>query len=277
MHPSATGYVRGLYDFRGVEDQEVRETLEREFMRPVDTRAADLLHEMIAGERTMNNSEKRSAWTTFLLSLMMRMPEDIELHKERYLLDWYKTDPKRRKHYKKIWQPGLPVRVEDMIARFDPKEIEWRAMEALVPLMTNPRIGEFITRMKWGVLKLPTFAPILLTSDRPLIISNGLLNPDSHIIMPVGPKHLFYAVNDTRIATFLTVRNPSEMVLAINQAVTRQAVKYVYTQWDVHRDFVQEHMGTLQVPSLVERMRDTEAAQKGYKRLQRMRAKGLLP
>ncbi|CAA2137497.1 DUF4238 domain-containing protein [Methylobacterium bullatum] len=277
LHPSATGYVRGLYDLIDTEDQEVREALEREFMRPIDTRAADLLREMTGNMQTMNNIEKRSAWTTFILSLMMRNPEDIRLHKAKYIADWYKSDPKRRKFYKKIWRPGLPNRVEDIIAMFDPKEIERRAMEALVPLITNPRIGEFINRMRWGTLILPPFAPVLLTSDRPLIVSNGIINEDSHILIPIGPKHIFYAVNNGGVVDYLKARNPAEMAFIINRSVTQQAVTYVYAQWDIHRKFVQEYMGTAQLPSLIERMQDTPAAQKGYKRLQRLRRKGLLP
>lgn len=206
-HPSGTGYVRGLYEFVGVEDREMRETLEREFMRPVDTRAAELLQEMLAGEQTMNNGEKRSSWTTFLLSLMFRMPEDIRYHKERYLENWYKTDPKHRKHYKKIWRPGLPTRVEDVIAQMDPKEIEWRALEALVPLMTNSRIGEYINRMQWGTYTLPFLAPALLTSDRPLILSDGLIDENSHILLPISPKKIFYAVNDRGVVNFMASRN----------------------------------------------------------------------
>lgn len=69
-HPSGTGYIRGLYEFSGVQDQQLRDALEHEFMRPVDTRAAELLQEMVAGEQTMNNVEKRSSWTSFLLSLI---------------------------------------------------------------------------------------------------------------------------------------------------------------------------------------------------------------
>lgn len=276
-HPSGTGYIRGLYEFSGVQDQQLRDALEHEFMRPVDTRAAELLQEMVAGEQTMNNVEKRSSWTTFLLSLMFRMPEDIKFHKERYLRDWFKADPKRRKHYKKLWRPGMPNRVEDVIVRMDPQEIEWRALDALVPLMTNPHIGEFMNRMQWGTFTLPFHAPALLTSDRPLILSGGLIDPDSHILLPISPKRFFYAVNDRGVVNFMMTRSPSELAFVINRTVTQQAVSYVFSQWDVHAEFVQRHMGTGQIPSLVERMQNNSAALKGYKRVKRLRKKGLLP
>ncbi|QRE76991.1 DUF4238 domain-containing protein [Methylobacterium aquaticum] len=269
-HPSGTGYVRGLYDFVGLEDPELREAFEREFLKPVDTRAAELLQDINAGRRAMNNPEKRSAWTRFLLSLLMRMPEDIKLHKERYIQNWLKPNPDRRKYYKsRVWRPGMPQRLDDVLAAMDLQSIEHRALDALIPLINNPRIGEVVISLHWGSLTLPVGAPALLTSDRPILLSDGLEDPNSHIILPIGPKQIFYAVKDKGVVNFMMVKPPTELAHIVNMAVVSQAVNYVYGQWDVQLPFVQQYMGTNQRPSLIERMQQYGSTQEAMEDLRR--------
>ncbi|CAA2108991.1 hypothetical protein MBUL_04484 (plasmid) [Methylobacterium bullatum] len=268
-HPSGTGYVRGLYDLVGIEDANIRDAFEREFLKPVDTGAAEQLQDINTGRKAMNNPYKRSAWTRFLLSLLFRMPEDIALFKSRYVEAWMRVTPDRVKYYNRIHRPGAPKRLEDALSRMNTHDIEHRAMNALIPLITNPRIGEHLINMRWGSLRLPNIGPTLLTSDRPVVISNGLKNEDSHVILPIGPKTIFYAVNSQSVLNFLMIRPPAEIAEALNTAVTHQAVKYVYGQWDNQLPFVQQHMGAKRLPSLLERMEEISASRQFKKRLRK--------
>jgi hypothetical protein len=77
VHPAGTGYVSSLYEMKGLKD-ELKDQFEALFLSPVDSKAADALSIMEKDDSAhIWNSEERSAWTRFLLSLLMRMPEDI--------------------------------------------------------------------------------------------------------------------------------------------------------------------------------------------------------
>lgn len=65
-------------------------------------------------------------------------------------------------------------------------------------LLEHDEVGTHINTMHWRILQTPASAPLLLTSDRPAIRTNGLDSNGSHIALPIGPRFLFIASHDAR-------------------------------------------------------------------------------
>ncbi len=72
--PEGTGYVRGLNVMKGL-PPESAEQFETVVMRNVDSLAADALRQLLSGDEDLKWAPKpRSAWTRFLVSLLLRTP-----------------------------------------------------------------------------------------------------------------------------------------------------------------------------------------------------------
>jgi hypothetical protein len=76
-HPNATGFQKNLYRTDGV-DAEHEQHLELNVMKPLDTAAERALKKILSGDSTPWNSEERSAWTRYILSLMFRNPHAVQ-------------------------------------------------------------------------------------------------------------------------------------------------------------------------------------------------------
>ena len=76
VHPDGTGYVRGLYTVPRNEPI-VAEFIEKEFFRITDLKASDVLRMLRTGQPIEWNSDNRSAWSRFIISLMIRSPDYV--------------------------------------------------------------------------------------------------------------------------------------------------------------------------------------------------------
>src|SRR5258708_33202485 len=77
VSPKGTGGQDRLYSLTGAPADQAQR-IETGFMHPVDTLASDALNMLENGDPRLKHEAKyRSAWSRFVMSLMMRTPEDI--------------------------------------------------------------------------------------------------------------------------------------------------------------------------------------------------------
>jgi hypothetical protein len=98
--------------------------------------------------------------------------------------------------------------------------------------------------MVWGVVAVEYRTFPLLTSDRPLIMTNGLDRPDAHILMPISPTRVFAAAaTQETLRKIINIASRSTFAKTINDRVTSQARKYVYGTDDTQLRFVANRLG----------------------------------
>ena len=78
--PRTTGFERHLYRTDGIPDAQ---HVEKNFMSPLDNDAARALQKILSGDRSDWMKPERTAWTTFILSLFFRNPENVTIIKDR--------------------------------------------------------------------------------------------------------------------------------------------------------------------------------------------------
>ncbi|HEY1943731.1 MAG TPA: DUF4238 domain-containing protein [Roseiarcus sp.] len=83
----------------------------------------------------------------------------------------------------------------------------------------------------------------LLTSDRPIIMTNGISEPGGHVALPIGPKTLFIASNRQDIVKDVAGRKPEELVAFVNDRVVKQAREFVLGIDGRQLRFVQNRFG----------------------------------
>jgi Protein of unknown function (DUF4238) len=216
-HPSGTGYVDGLYTIPGLPPEQ-SQFVEKSFMKAVDDWAARALAIMLRQNARSHDLDARSkaAWARFLYSLIVRTPESIIRMQQ-------KLDEK---------PPQLPFPVQHF----------------LPDVINSERVITEIVSMRFSTANFENTRHSLLTSDRPVIMTWGLVEPDAHIAIPISPKKLFLATKSDETYTAIASMASDDLVEAVNYKVSEQAIKYVYGIDDRQLRFVSKRLGRM-VPS----------------------------
>lgn len=251
--PAMTGYADHLYDLDGLPER-LAQQVETQFMRPLDDMAAVLLQEIDAGRYNWTTRRRREAWATFVMSLLMRTPEEVRLFKEHYVASFFEVTPQKEADYRQFHARGAPRTLQAFLAATDRETVVRMALTTLVELMESPRVVEHIINMRWGIRNFALGVPSLLTSDRPVLVSNPLIGTSGYLMLPIAPNRLFYAVTDWATERRLATEPWQRLIPAINRSICEQAVNFVYGKFDIALPFIQEHMGQVQQPSIVARM-----------------------
>jgi hypothetical protein len=265
VYPRQTGFEDRLNELDGLPEH-ARQRLETHFYSPVDSAAASVLHALKAGQHAFSRRE-RLAWTRFMTSLIVRNPENVRAAIARLTENIDKVDKETERLYQAKRAPDAPETFKEYIQQVDLKDdLSRAAKEAIASVVDNGLVVKHIADMHWGALTLSFDAPPLLTSDRPLFIFKGLSDPDCQVLMPLGPKVVFYAVNHIEIAHSFSFLSPFEVANGINDVVVRRAEKYVYAMSDRHSAYVQANMGISQ-ESPIAAMRHPRAERRRRKRI----------
>jgi len=251
-HPEQTGFVPRLYQMPGLPPEDAQQ-IERKFMQPLDTMAADALVMLEMNDpRITKEAKPRSAWTRFIMSLLMRTPEDIAALKSGVAEEWLKSVPSLQEKYAAKKGKDDPKTVQEWLDQQAPDEIECWAMVLAPKLMNHEKLGNLINNMRWLVVSITSDAGEFLTSDRPVLMTATLTEKCAYIMLPIGPKALFVAVNDVETQKAIEARDPAERVEVVNRFVAGHAVKYVYGCDDSALEYVRANMGRYPERSLLE-------------------------
>ena len=248
--PSETGFVKFGYALQGF-PPETASVLEETFFKPVDTRASEALAKMEKGVSRFTDAE-RVAWTQSLLSLVHRHPERIEQLRQMFDTITFQISKAEQRRWRRERRPEDPkMLIEAMRSDQEKNADRWqrRGLGLMTSAISSTLVGTHIANMQWATLVLPPNAPALLTSDMPVHWFQPLTNDGCHILLPIGPKRIFFAVNNQETAVFLRSRPPIQMVSFLNEQAVRRAKSFVYGLSDARLSYVQERMGVDPLPN----------------------------
>ena len=104
-------------------------------------------------------------------------------------------------------------------------------------------VGTFINAMRWHVVTARNAPHSVLTSDRPVYMTNGIDHPKGEIIVPIGPTQMFVAVNTPEMEEVLRTCDPHRLLGLTNDKVVRSARRYVYGTDDRQLRYVENRLG----------------------------------
>lgn len=220
--PDATGYVHGLYSVPGLPPEDAQ-YVERKFMSRIDSDAALALEWMLDETKPAGDLPDRLKvrWAQFVYSMTFRAPNVIE--RMQRTMDGQVAAGI-------LNQPKIP---------FTPPEV--------FPSMLTSKlaIGELVS-MRWTVCTLapPTYR--LLTSDRPIIMTNGLMQAGDHIALPISPRAFFLAYRSDDFFRQVSALSQPALAEIINDNVAKQAINFVYAFDESQTKFVQKRFGLRQ-------------------------------
>jgi hypothetical protein len=212
------------------------------FFARVDNLAARAHQRLLADDVNLVG-EAKSAWSRFIMTLMYRTPEGVERITRRMAAMLPETLVEARRNYPMTRRDTDPPTFDEFRGGLsDEDAVQAATVMALQRLMDSERIGTALNRMAWAVIRTSHSSPPLLTSDRPIITSNGLGNPGAFLILPISFDRIFIAANsmDT-IERFHAQGN--DFVSKVDTMVVRQARAFVYCTDESRVSFVSEYLG----------------------------------
>jgi Protein of unknown function (DUF4238) len=176
VYPKGTGYVRGLYTVPRNDDPRVGEYIEHEFFSVTDNSASLVLAQLRSGRQIEWNSDNRSAWSRFIISLMIRNPEYVARVAAEVIGFFDPASSELNEKYRKIRRPEDPETYQEYMALTGHPAGRTSAI-AMQTIIDSPLMGGGLNKMHWSIVTFKNAEHTLLTSDRPIIMTNGLVTP----------------------------------------------------------------------------------------------------
>ena len=254
VSPAATGYGKHLYS--AMELPKGKQALiETAFMSLLDDKATKALNIVRDPGSHGIPIPLRHAAARFVVSLLLRTPEEIERIKRHYLEKWLEGDPAAEETYARNRKEGDAPTLREFLEGVDPAFREFHALILAAELIGNRLVGDFISNaMTWSALYIPEDHCELMTSNRPVVMTNGLKVAGGYIVLPVGPRALLTMTYDDEARRILQGTTTDQLVEDVNRTVGRHAMKFVYATSGERKAFVEEHMEKEDAPSLLKAM-----------------------
>lgn len=243
-HPSGSGYGVDIYKTDGVPECDAQH-FETKFFSPLDNHAAICIARMIERQDVEWSSADRSAWTAFLVSLLVRNPENVQAVKAHIEEMWGVAIAELEANWAERRRPNDSETFAEYLALMNPAAPQIGATNFLIGIIGNmPQVHRAIFEFDWRVHYLDKARFALMTSDRPVVMPAALDNDKSWIGLPLSPRVLFVAARRPRFNDWLSSVKHTDIVKQINRAVVTQAREFVWAQDDHQREFVQKYFGT---------------------------------
>ena len=255
-HPNATGFMRNLYKIDGV-PEEASQHLEIKFMRPLDTQASEALNMILAGQAL--DAVQRSAWTRYVVSRMFRHPFAVNFVNDHFRRMWGEGVDGLAAKYLETRDPDGPATIQEFVAQALPAAAATDAAAMMVDIIDNDRVCPTIFDMRWIVADLPKSKYELLTSDRPLVRSRGLDDPQAFIALPISPRKLWIASHSDYFARNLRNMDQTAVAREANKTVVSQAREFVWGTDARQLSFVRKYMATAPEHILLTAQQEEEA------------------
>lgn len=218
--------------------------MEKVFMSAVDSTAAEALTSILSAlDMSDLHTRHKMAWARFLYSLIMRTPEHLELARQKLTEMQPEILEAERENYPHRRTSEDPETFDEFKEQFLANPNNVSPTRYLHRFVSSARIVNHFMGMRWSVATFDNLKFKLLTSDRPLIMTNGLSNADGHLALPVSPNRIFLACNSIEIEKSIQAMPANELTHITNSRVVEQARKYVYGIDDSQLRFVKNRFG----------------------------------
>jgi len=241
--PAAVGYRPGLYTMPGVPLDQAQ-NIEKRLMGMTDVSAAEALQIFLERNTAAFGARECIGWARFLYALTHRNPEKIAEMQAKLAIDAPLAIEEYRSVYDSMRRTADPPTFDEFKAQYLTNETNMSALNVLPSLLQSRRVLSQISNMNFRTIHVDRFAGrTFLTSDRPIIMTNGLLKPESHIVIAISPTMLFVADNTDYGYKFLNSLPADKLIQTINHQVAEQSYEFVYGTDASQLKFISKRLG----------------------------------
>lgn len=227
--------------------------VEQRFFQIVDDTAAKALDQLkLRGHYGEWSDDRRSGWSRFMLSLMLRCPEDVEAFREWRHSDFLHTDEAMEERYAEQRLPEDAVTFAAYLAEQPLAEVERHQFDIFISTIDHVNVGGEMNQMHWRVLEARAQAPSDLTSDRPIIRTSNISGEEGHVAQPIGPRLLFIASPHPDFLDRVLRADAIGLVKEVNRQVVEGAQRFVSGSDESQARFIQNRFGRNRQPRFMD-------------------------
>lgn len=204
--PKAIGKARDLYAYSAGPTEEERQRLELQLFGPIDHRAAEALQKIDA--RIPGSNIDKVGLVQFVLSLQFRSPSRIAHMRSE------------------LAQRMIGVANFDSQDATDRTIIGDHVNDLLSEMISSENIIRLVAGMKVFRIDVDSRHK-LLTCDLPLMMSQGIAQPQGFLMFPYSPHRVAIFAHDAKVAAAFSTQEPDALARGLNDAVVRQAREFV--------------------------------------------------
>lgn len=238
-YPAAVGFEIELYAIPSLSEPTERQRLEIQLFGKIDRDASDALTFMEERGIPPTDPKLKQAWTDFLLSLIHRTPTAIANLKKHYIEKLSELDLQMEEIYTNLKGANDPPTFQEYLLHGSPRVFDETLATLLTSVVTSEATGNIINEMVWGVGRCNEQYHGLMTSDVPVLMTNGLRGNSACLLLPIGPDKFFIAAHNPKVIEAFNNVDAKKLERQINSAIVSQATKLVVANHARHRRFVE--------------------------------------
>ncbi len=228
VKPSVTAFENRLYSYEKV-PEERRQAVEKLFFAAeIDDKAASIYPKILVGDLANLSEEERIVWTRFLIASRLRVPEIVHDLRTDAAEELRRNITEEPEEFRAICGEVDDKTLLEWTERNYVGLIDNFGMMILPGIITDPKHTEIIANMHWWIEDVSRASVRLLTSDRPLWVSAGLMKPNCLLALSVSPNIIFFASRNRDLGIALNHQGPNRLVRRCNESLASQAVRFVY-------------------------------------------------
>jgi hypothetical protein len=252
VYPEQVGKQRDLYSVPDMPSGQ-EQVLESEYYKHVDNLAAASLHKFTRDPVPTLAPPDRENWCHFIYSIYHRTPYNLAAIKAAGGNAWRNSITDVIERLRRETDRTDLDELEHQLMTGDKNASERLTLLGLPQMTSNSRVIQMLLDMHWRVLKFPETEYEFLLSDNPLVQSDGLLRPDGHIAMPLGPHRLLLMTRDPKFQDVITNQtSPSDIVRAVNTWIVESARHFVVGRDLKQKRFIENRFGRIPKRALAE-------------------------
>ncbi|WP_209790942.1 DUF4238 domain-containing protein [Ensifer adhaerens] len=262
--PKGVGWEPNGYSFDGFTGDDA-EVVETDLMKPKDGAASGVLGRLEKhGASGSWNNDDRYAWTWFIVSLLVRGPEDVQSAKRNISVEWANPDQRMEARYQKLLTEFPTMRdsahptLKEYIASMGEDYGKRLGVKIMAHVTEQKEISFAIANMQWEVRRISGIRS-LLTSDRPVRRDYPFKSKNTLVTIPIGPKAVFLAAHSQQVIERAFRGGDSEFVRRNNLHVVRQARQFVFASDAGNREWVTKNIAKEPQPGFFDFIRGTGA------------------
>ncbi len=237
----SVGKEEGLYTLIGVADSE-RNAIERDFMGPeIDEPAANAHQTLLATGVNGLNGDQKAAWSRFIVSLMVRTPDQVQAIREKgrhKLRETLEADPQE---YETVRNANPAGTLWEWLQLSNPHVIENFGISVFTEMMDSELLNGAVMNGWWATMPLGTSRFDLLIGDRPLIYV-GKMSERFVVALPIAPRRLFVAVDSKETWRRADAESANVITKKANRDTVTRAVEYAYATNTLQERFVERYL-----------------------------------
>lgn len=247
--------------------------LEDEFFKHLDCRASNIHRVLMQGAVPALSDRQRLDWAIFVLSLILRSPENIESQKRIMSGYWSETVARISVEYEALKGKNDPESFEEFQKGLHPLSSDQYGMEILPGLILNEKILYPLSKLNWSVIDTSSSQFELLISDDPIAIPGGLLNDGGMLALPISPSKVFVAAPNRGTIGQICRLAPNQLARSLNSWIVEGAREYVVARSNCQDRFILNRFGRNIRPPIVSRMPNEKIGEVGSHVVQQIRQK----